>query len=228
VARVVSRGFVYVARSASGDLYKIGYSENPRVRIAGLKRGGGEVFTALAIVKGTRAMEDCLHIAMRRWSLGNEYYARNEALADLGRFLAGEITLAEAALSPWSRFEVWCALRGERMHATAAPLKIQTPHVWPHVLKQRPVARPTVRQALALERLTGGAVIAESWFADDATALDAIRASRTRYPAAPVGACAMPAAAPRGVCGFARACHGQPRAAPATPSNDATPAAVSA
>ena len=71
----MTSGYCYVAQA--GDLYKFGWSDDPRQRVFSLSGQIGQHVTLIGFVKGGRVQEGRLHELLRRFRVHGEWYHKN-------------------------------------------------------------------------------------------------------------------------------------------------------
>lgn len=80
----MSTGYCYVAETP--NLYKFGYSDNPRLRLVSLRDEAGELVSLLGYATGSRTQEARLHELLNRFRSHGEWYFKTpvtEAIAAL-------------------------------------------------------------------------------------------------------------------------------------------------
>lgn len=67
-------GYVYFIQAFSGGPIKIGYSENPKARLASIQTSHYERLDLVGVVRAERRLEQRLHEDLSEWRLSGEWF----------------------------------------------------------------------------------------------------------------------------------------------------------
>lgn len=77
-----SVGYVYFIKSGDGGPVKVGWSENPQMRLAQLQSAHHETLTLIDAVPGGRDVEAAVHAQLAESRVRGEWFRDDEALRD--------------------------------------------------------------------------------------------------------------------------------------------------
>ncbi len=80
-ASVVRKSDSYVYFLVVGDAVKIGFSNNPSARLAGLKTGIHQKYSTVLVCEGTQGQERALHVTLADLRLSGEWFKKHPRLA---------------------------------------------------------------------------------------------------------------------------------------------------
>lgn len=151
---------VYFARRASDGAIKIGTSTNVGRRLAALRSQHGCAVELLSTELGGRARETEIHDALADHRLSGEWFAPTADVL-VAAATAGALLPTRDIAAPGPRLRAWRLREGMTMTALARAVRASGASVvyeW-----ERGTRRPRVHNAIALDRVTAGAVPCEAW-----------------------------------------------------------------